>query len=195
MWFDERHRRTVYLLHGVCCDVVAFYPEIEQDTQLREIVFLRDGSGVFVADVNVVRDFLSGDVSHPSAFTDEVHEVGESITHGRVVEVGPTNPFLLLKELRHDLGDFLVRLIELGREVIRHHVRQGRFHGTESVKVEEDFSPSFPKFTDGEWGGVSFLHELFSIRTIDEETSLSPLVSLFPEIDGKSDDDSVSFLS
>lgn len=108
--------------------------------------------------------------------------------------MGPTNPFLFLKELRHDLRDFLVRLTELRREVERHHVRQGRFRVPKTVEVEEDFSPSVPKFPNWERGLVPFLDELFRVRTIDEVPSLSPLVSLFPEIDGIPDDDSVSFL-
>lgn len=85
--------------------------------------------------------------------------MGEGVSHRRVVEVGPTNPFLFLKELGHHLRDFLVRLTELGREVIRDHIRQGRFRGPKTVEVVEDFSPSFPKFPDGKWGGVLFRQE------------------------------------
>jgi hypothetical protein len=47
----------------------------------------------------------------------------------------------------------------------------------------------------GRGGLLTFIQELLSVRTVDEERSLPPLISFFPEIDGIPDDNPVTLLS
>jgi hypothetical protein len=86
------------------------------------------------------------------------------------------------------IGDVLVGQVE------RHPVGQVRPHGSEPFQRIEDFGFPFPQLTDGDRGRGLLSDELFRVRTMNGEASLSPLVSFGPEIDGGSDDFAVSFL-
>jgi hypothetical protein len=100
-------------------------------------------------------------------------------------------PKELLQHLPHHLltiGDVLVGQVE------RHPVGQVRPHGSEPFQRIEDFGFPFPQLTDGDRGRGLLSDELFRVGKFREELPNPPFVPLRPEIDGVSDDVSVSFL-
>jgi len=76
-------------------------------------------------------------------------------------------------------------------EVERHGVREVCPQRAESFEVVEDLSFPVPKFPNREWGLVPLGQKRLTVFQFTEEPSLSPTLSIDPEVNGVPDDSSV----
>ena len=182
--FHERDGRAVDLLHGVRREVVPFDRVVQEDTEVREEVFLGDVGKVPVSVIDIVGDFPSGDFTDFAVPSRQVEELGEGLPHIPFVVPGPTDLEFLPKELLQHLPHHLLTIggVLVG-QVERHHIGEVGADGSEPFQRVEDLSLSFPQLTDGDGGRVVLAQVALGVGQVGEELATPVSGPVDPEID------------
>ena len=166
---------------------------VEQDAEMGEDAFL--GHVPHVLAVNVFRDLLAGDVSHPRVATDVGHEIIQSVVHRQLVVMRPADPLLLIQEQRDQLFQGGVALGGTVAEVEVHDLNQRHPHRPEPFKTVEDLGLAIQQLADCQRILVVALYTLFGVGELLEKPTLFPPIGVHSEIDGVADHGAVAFLS